>query len=402
MFADPIKSPDTNATVLPEQSGPASVAAQINEDSIAKGIFSLLPKATRRYFNVKKSLQDDYGFGFGFDYNALYQTATNSPGEDTAASGVFRAYGEWQLVGNDSKDSGKLVYKVENRRSLATDIPPTALGPEIGYAGLTAVTFSNYGWALTNLYWVQHLLGNRVGFTVGIVDATDYVDVYGLGNIWTDFSNDAFATDPTIPVPNQGFGAAVRVMAAENLYVIGGIADANGNPTTPGNAVNSFFDDAEYFSHIELGWAFSWERRLSDNVHLTAWHEDARTEANTPEGWGMAFSFCRLFDETWEPFLRAGFSDGSSAMWTRSVSAGTAYNFRDSSSVLGAGLNWSRPSEEAFGKNLNDQYTVELYYRVQVLKVLSVTPDLQLLFDPALNPDEDTIAVFGLRGRISF
>ena len=397
-----VNAHDANVTVPPEQSGPASVSAQINEDRSAKGMFSLLPMVTKRYFGLKQSLQDAYGFGFGFDYNALYQTATNSPGEDEAAGGVFRAYGEWQLVGNDTKDSGKLVYKVENRRSLGTDIPPTALGSEIRYAGMTAVTFSDYGWALTNLYWVQHLLDNRVGFTAGVVDTTDYVDVYGLGNIWTDFSNDAFATDPTIPAPGQGLGAAVRVMATEKLYIIGGIADANGDPTTPANAVNSFFDDAEYFSHLEVGWAFSWERRMSDNIHLTAWHADARGDVQKPEGWGMAFSFCRLFDETWEPFLRAGFSDGGGAMWERSLSVGTGYYFSDSSSVFGLGLNWSRPSVEAFGQDLNDQYTAELFYRFQLLKMVSITPDLQVLLDPALNPDQQTVTVFGLRGRITF
>lgn len=62
--------------------------------------------------------------------------------------------------------------------------------------------FSDIGWALTNLYWEQHLWGNRVALVGGVVDSTDYVDVYGLVNPWADFSNLAFSTDPTIPAPN--------------------------------------------------------------------------------------------------------------------------------------------------------------------------------------------------------
>ncbi len=177
---------------------------------------------------------EDYGFSFGFDYNALFQAASDSLGEDTAAGGVFRAYGSWTLVGKDSGDTGTLVYKVENRHRLGTDIAPKDLGAEVGYAGLTAVTFSDIGWALTNLYWSQRLLKNRLAFVTGIVDTTDYVDVYGLVNIWTDFSNYAFTTDPTIPAPNQGLGAAVWVMPTENIYILGGIADANGDPTDTG------------------------------------------------------------------------------------------------------------------------------------------------------------------------
>ena len=70
---------------------------------------------------------------------------------------------------------------------------------------------------------------NRLAFVAVVVDVTDYMDVYGLVNIWTDFNNDAFATNPTIPAPDQGLGAAVRVMPTENFYILGGIADANGD-----------------------------------------------------------------------------------------------------------------------------------------------------------------------------
>ena len=89
-------------------------------------------------------------------------------------------------------------------------------------------------------------------------------------------------------------------------------------------------------------------------------------------------------------------------MWERSISAGIGYHTRKKSDVLGVGLNWSRPSEGTFGPGLDDQFTAEIYYRIQVLKVLTITPDVQLLFNPALNPTEDMIAIFGLRGRLSF
>ena len=66
------------------------------------------------------------------------------------------------------------------------------------------------------------------------------------------------------------------------------------------------------------------------------------------------------------------------------------------------GVNWSRPSESTLGPGLDDQFTAEAYYRYQPLPVLAVTPGVQLLFNPALNPEEDLVAVFGLRARLSF
>ena len=61
------------------------------------------------------------------------------------------------------------------------------------------------------------------------------MDVYGLANEWTDFSNLAFSTDPTIPAPDQGLGAAALVRITPNYYLLGGLADANGDPSDPGN-----------------------------------------------------------------------------------------------------------------------------------------------------------------------
>lgn len=381
--------------------GPSSVAGQLDKDSKTKGEVSIWPAMYDEYFGVKKRIEKDFGFSFGFDYNFLLQYATESPGEDTAAGGVIRAFGQWILVDRGTESSGALIYKIENRHRLGTDIAPKGLGSEIGYAGLTAATFSDVGWALTNLYWSQHLLNNRLAFVGGIVDVTDYVDVYGLVNPWTDFNNYAFTTNPTIPAPDQGLGAAVRVMPLENIYIVAGIADANGDPTDIGDSVNSFFSDSEFFTHIEVGWITSWERRFSDNIHLTAWHADERKQAQVPDGWGVAFSFSRLLADTWEPFFRAGYSEDGGALWERSVSAGFGYYPGKKSDVLGVGLNWSRPDEDVFGPGLDDQYTAEIYYRFQVLKVLTVTPDVQLIIDPALNPQESSIWVFGLRARLA-
>ena len=248
---DGAEAPDQgNVSIL---AGPSSVGGQLDKDREAKGASDPVPRLSERYFSFKNRVEEEYGFSFGFDYNALFQAASDSLGEDTAAGGVFRAYGQWTLVGKDSENTGTLTYKVENRHRLGTDIAPRGLGSEIGYAGLTAVTFSSIGWALTNLCWSQHLLNNRLAFVGGIVDVTDYVDVYGLVNPWTDFNNYAFTTNPTIPAPDQGLGAAVRVTPTENIYILAGIADANGDPTNPGDSINSFFSEDEFFTHIEVG-----------------------------------------------------------------------------------------------------------------------------------------------------
>ena len=209
-------------------------------------------------------------------------------------------------------------------------------------------------------------------------------------------------TDPTIPAPDQGLGAAVRWNPAPHYYVLAGLADANGDPHDPAGSIDSFFDDGEYFRHVEAGWYGTWESRFDDNIHLTLWQADERTEAGIPDGWGAAFSFSRKLDERWLPFLRIGYADGGGAPLERSVSTGFAFCPPDGKGVLGLGLNWGRPNKSTFGTDADDQYTVEAYYRLQLAKQLAVTPDIQLIKDPALNPDSSFMWVAGLRARLSF
>jgi len=74
----------------------------------------------------------------------------------------------------------------------------------------------------------------------------------------------------------------------------------------------------------------------------------------------------------------------------------------DNRSVVGLGLNWSRPNEESFGAAAGDQYTAEAYWRFQLATHLSITPDVQIVKDPALDRGQDLVWVLGLRARIFF
>jgi len=65
--------------------------------------------------------------------------------------------------------------------------------------------------------------------------------------------------------------------------------------------------------------------------------------------------------------------------------------------VFGLGLNRDRPNGALFGADARDQY-----YRLQLAEHLAITPDIQLIKDPALNPWEDFVWVAGLRACPAF
>lgn len=66
--------------------------------------------------------------------------------------------------------------------------------------------------------------------------------------------------------------------------------------------------------------------------------------------------------------------------------------------LFGVGFGWDHPSDDA----LDSQYTGEIFCRFQLTENLALTPDLQVILDPALNPTEDVRVVPGFRVRVTF
>ena len=102
------------------------------------------------------------------------------------------------------------------------------------------------------------------------------------------------------------------------------------------------------------------------------------------------------------PFLRGGYADDGGSLLQKSLNAGVGYNTEAFDGLLGAGINWGEPNEDTFGPDLDDQSTVELFARLQVMRNLQLTPDIQYIRNPALNPGADQSWVLGLRGRMIF
>jgi len=357
----------------------------------------------KNYKAWKARLKKDHGLSFGTDYITAYMKANDSPGEDTAFSGSLRFYGVWEATGDGHGNSGALIWKVEHRHAFGSHIPPSDLGFEIGYAGLLHTTLSDQGARLSNLYWRQRMKGGDLVFLGGWLDTGDYVDVYMLASPWTNFFNFVFSTGgAAMPIPNEGLGMALGGYLSDSLYMIAGFADSNSNPHKPGDAFDTFLDDREYFSHFEFGWNATRKTAFLNNVHLTLWHADERVAAGTPDGWGAGVSWSKSVNDHWIPFVRAGYADDGGAILQKTFSTGFAYQTVTGGNQLGIGYNWGEPSESTFEPGLRDQTSVELYYRIQLFKELAITPDVQYIKNPALDPTEDSLWVFGLRARLVF
>ena len=390
--------------------GPDAVKNRIESDRAATDT-PFEWEAMKPYYDWKDHIHEKYGYTFGVSYISVFAKASDSlpDADDYASSAVLRLSGIWEALGRGTDTTGTLSYMVEHRHRYAdTSLSPFHLA-NLGNVGVTSVPFEDDGWHLTHLIWDQSWQNGRFEIFAGFIDVTDFVDVYPLTSFWTDFSNYVFSVGvATIDLPDDAaLGLAAGTWLTDSIYIMASIEDLNSDPNDPFEGFDTFFNDNEYFTHIELGWtASAWESYYLDNLHITLWHADEREEQAVDDGWGAVLSFTHTISEKWLMFARGGFAEDGGSLLERSVSLGGGYTPAGLGALgaddqLGFGVNWGRPNKTVLGHDLDDQYSIEAYYRWQLTKGIAITPDVQLLINPALNPDEDTIWVFGLRARLA-
>lgn len=397
---------DSISTPAPSRfGGPDSVGGVIEGDRETRDSGFTIPgvqEAWDGWFEWKDRVQEEHGLALGLDYTAAILGATESLTNDTASGGIARFFGFWDLTGRDSPNTGTFVWKLEHRHRY-DDIAPAGLASSVGYVGEFESPFTNEGFRFTNLYWRQQISGDRAMVVGGFLDPTDYFETYPLASAWTGFMNFVFDSgSATMGLPDDAtLGVAGSTMLGKNFYMYAGVTNANADPGDPFSEVGSFFDTNEYFTSVEAGWTVSQERRDFDNAHVSLWHLDPRHSAGEPGGWGAAFSVVRYLGERWMPFVRGGYANDGGAFLERSISAGFGFDVVPDRDLLGVGFNWGRPNKSRFGPGLSDQYTLELFYRMNLTGRFAITPDIQFIKNPALNSSVDSLWVFGFRARLA-
>ncbi|MGR8920203.1 MAG: carbohydrate porin [Gammaproteobacteria bacterium] len=387
----------------PAFGSPNAVENQISDDM--KPVAAPLPdRLLDPWFEWKQRVKEATGIAFSVDYSVLALTADDSPGESSASAGMVRFFGAWELVGRDTKNSGALVWKLEHRHRYG-EVPPNGFGlGQLAYVGFVGAPWSDQGTRVTNLYWRQRFFEGKATALAGYLDVTDYADTFVGGSPWTGFTNLAFSTgSASMFLPNDAtLGAAAGAMLTDTVYAIVGVANAFSDPTDHfDRSFDRLFDDGELFKTLEIGWTSSQDRIYQDNTHVTFWHVDDSIDAGADEGWGVAFSHVRHIDDHWMPFVRGGYAEDGGSLLETSVSVGLLYQREPGADLLGLGFNWGEPNESSFGPGLDDQYTVELFYRFPITQHLVITPSVEYLANPALDPRDDDVWIFGLRARVA-
>ena len=409
IYAPLVTASESSFEDIPVFGGPSSTGAELQAENAPAPTGDLIKDAMPGWFVNKDRIMQEHGLAYGVNYSLAYQKASDAAGDDDAGGGIFQLPVSWTVLQNkDSGSTGTIVFKAENRHKISTALGPQDLGIQgIGAASITAAMFSDKDdWLLTNLYWQHKLNDGRLAYVVGQVDNTDFLDIYAAINPQSAFMNLDFSTNPSIGLVDQGFGIAGGTALGDNFYIVGGLSDARADPTKPADSFVDFFDENEYFKHVEIGYTTSWDRRYLDNIHLVYWESDEQTDGAggtvEAEGSGWTFSAAYFIEDKYLPFLRYGDSDGGGgALYEEHLALGLGVYYGETGNALGIGLSKSTPSELTFAPGLGDQYVAEVFYRYMLSKHFAITPDLQYIKDPALNPDQNSNWIAGIRARLT-
>jgi porin len=358
--------------------GPTSIPAQLDETADADDT----PFLDR--------LESKHGITLAIDYAAMFQAANNVlTGDKRGESGVLRLYGTWTVFGRGTRNRGTIVAKVEHRHAYGST-SPSDLASNVGYLGVNAISFTDVGAIVAPLYWQQYFADGSAGFVVGRLDPLDFADVLGIGSQWNAFQNGATIANLALPLPDLGCGAGAGRSFNDQWIVAVTAHDLNGSQTR----MDCFAKGLELYKQAYIGWSPSRSQRFSHAFMMTLWHADAR-DAGQDSGRGVAISSNWTLAEKWMPFIRVGVADGEAAIMKSQVSAGLTYTFGRHRSQFGAAVSLQKPRVSG----LDDQTTIETYLRWQVTPSLALSPNIQVLRNPAFNPKRSTIILGGLRFR---
>jgi hypothetical protein len=376
------------------------------EDDSPKSSWLRFPSPLQPWSDFKQQVMlQQYGLMIGGSEGILGQDFSSSltNTRDTVGQKFTLNVGQ-QLLWKETPEALLIDMVVEDRGPVGTEFAPLQAGLMTGSSTATAPTWGDFNLGVTQLYLRQSLFNNHFQWTVGKLFAPNYVNPYPFFDDNRQYLNQIFTTSVTIPVPLRGFGAVAAWFPGDfGLYLKGGVYTVYSDDT--GFTADSFFNKPQYFRHLEIGWSALagsgtpiQARGPMDvnNLSVTLWNKDA--EENGPgAAHGVALNANYLIRDNVMIFARGGWSEG----WQLEKNVNLGFGWRPNleySDLFGLGGGWAQPSNPSF----RDQYIFEAFYRFQLTTQLAITPDVQWILHPALNPNAGSLWVASLRARVAF
>ena len=341
------------------------------------------------------------GLRVGISFTTIYQHAAGLDSPNNATVATVDVYARWKLIDLGLLGQGAMGALVRDRSSFE-DLNGNELSKSVGLPWSINNSGSSGYTRLTQWWWEQSMFHRTLVLKLGRLDEPSLFDQNRVAiNDTKHFMMQSLVHSQTILFPGNGAGLNVRYEPSAGFYATAGFGDANGDPDRRPREGISSFGKGEYFEAGEIGVSPNleslWAGAGQGTYRLMGWHTAATSDHSS--GSGFALSFDQDVGKAIVPFLRFGYCPDDVFKTSLELSWGVeAINpFGRSSDRSGIGASWGKPVASAS----RDQFAAEIFYRLEVVEGVSLSADAELVFDPALQPDRDFVAVLGVRTRLS-
>jgi len=337
-----------------------------------------------------------------------------------AVGAVQASSGANQTAGGDRTDANLylrlgigLAIDDANRASIALEDWEGA-GLDDNVATFTGIneTAKPYAGPQLRELWYEHAFGERSILKIGKVDLTVpcgpkelAFDANAVANDQCrQFFSSAFVNNPAIEFPDNSFGTAFWHSPAEWLGI--GLGYQEG-----GEDFNDVFRDPFLIMEVDLmpnlrdhpgNYRFYVWRNATDHVQFA----NPENEDEPGTGFGLSADHGLMRETT--VFVRAGLQDERVYEVKAFAAAGLELRGRlwgrkDDALGLAAGKSFiSTDFARTADFKTDDETHLELYYRYQVDKHLSISPDFQMVNNPGGDDAAGPVFIGGLRAELGF
>ena len=349
----------------------------------------------------------EYGLRYSLQQTLTYASLSDvMKGDSSFGFYTFDFAAKWAVFNaGDAGTAGWITTQIEAQSGLGSGAQTQDAKSNLGtLTDPTGIWSSREGWRIPELAWQQSLNDGKWVVVAGMVSQGNYFDANNYAQSGRgQFINSALINTMVMPLSHYNFGGNLQFQSHDEWYAMVGAAAGNGYsgqpPWTDFNwESSSLIGEIGYMPDDFIG--------LGPGAYRL---QPFIAQADGPTGGGLCFNSQQQLGAHsplgW--FGRFGFG-GEDVSGGAAAQIGTGFVVHAplknaglvpklSNDLLGAGFIWSQPSDTTKTNYHENEYAFETFYTLQLAPTLRLQPDLQVVWDPAFNPDSGPVTVFQLQ-----
>jgi porin len=347
-----------------------------------------------RYSAFKARMAKENGLSWTMDVSYLPQWGRPDGGSPSAQWLVSPSV-DWTIFQNDTIGTGSLQLASYLAR-YGTNQNAADVAGNLGL--ITPINdFPVNQTKVSQVTYTQAFPGNKLLLTVGQYPFYNFDGNQYLNNQQQDFNNFVLSQNAAATYAVAGVGAYAQVNATSDIQFSAGFQDASNLKGANISTRNFGSTDFAWFGYAQWSPAF---KGLGSSLYSVFYYQ-VPTVPTQARSTGWSVNAVQNLNDTWALFGRANYAYGDVNTIRGSVSLGAAMIDplkRSATDRIGLAFAYSDvappPTNPAGARN---EKIIETYWNWTFAKGLLLTPAVQYIIDPAVNPSRDSVWVLSLR-----